>query len=140
MLQINVANLPCEETTVSCRIVQTAVSDVAGMSMYDVAWHGNVSSHLVTVRMWPVLYVRDVSRRPNMFARVALDRQCGGSAGRGRGSTHYGIARHDVSAPPSSALSLTAHTHLTHMFTCTAETEPQPDPKFRFDGSTAARA
>ena len=33
MLQINVANLPCEETTVSCRIVQTAVSDVAGMSM-----------------------------------------------------------------------------------------------------------
>lgn len=25
MLQINVANLPCEETTVSCRIVQTAV-------------------------------------------------------------------------------------------------------------------
>ena len=51
MLQINVANLPCEETTVSCRIVQTAVSDVAGMSMCHGTWHGmaDVSSHLVTV-------------------------------------------------------------------------------------------
>lgn len=45
MHQINVANLPCEETTVSCRIVKTAVSDVAGM------WHGmaDMSAHLVTV-------------------------------------------------------------------------------------------
>ena len=57
------------------------------MCLLNLAWHGNVSSHLVTERMWPVLYVRDVSRRPNMFARAALDRQCGLGGARGRGST-----------------------------------------------------
>jgi hypothetical protein len=50
MLQINVANLPCEETTVSCRIVQTAVSDVAGH--VDVMCHGMWHGMAMCLLIW----------------------------------------------------------------------------------------